>query len=73
MVWVKDSEMHLGAKQIDALESKLQRWYPYNKGGVISKWYWNTEYLIDWYDDAKEIRAIKTSVIANYQYFAFRD
>ena len=25
--------------------------------------------MIDWYDDAAAIRAIKTAVIANYQYF----
>lgn len=25
--------------------------------------------MIDWYDDAREIRKIKTAVIANYQYF----
>lgn len=46
-----------------------KRWFPYNKGGGYRKWYGYNEYMIDWYDDAAAIRAIKTAVIANYQYF----
>ena len=61
--------INLNAKTIDAKESCVRRWYPYNKGGGYRKWYGNNEYLIDWFNDAAEIRSIKTSVIANYQYF----
>lgn len=50
-------------------ESKKRRWYPYNKGGGYKKWYGFNDHIIDWYDDAIEIRNIKTAVIANYQYF----
>ena len=66
---VKKDEMNLGATSIEREESCNKRWYPYNKGGGYRKWYGNNEYLIDWYDDAAEIRKIKTAVIANYQYF----
>jgi hypothetical protein len=45
------------------------RWFPYNKWGWFKKYYGFNEYLIDWKDDAKEIRRIKTSVIANYNFF----
>ena len=46
-----------------------KRWFPYNKGGGYRKWYGNNEYMVDWHNDAAEIRSIKTAVIANYQYF----
>lgn len=44
-------------------------WFPYNKGGGYRKWYGFNSYLINWYDDGAEIRAIPSSVIANYKYF----
>ncbi|ARF16732.1 BREX-1 system adenine-specific DNA-methyltransferase PglX [Sporosarcina ureae] len=50
-------------------ETKINRWFPYNKGGGYRKWYGNNEYLIDWKNDAEEIRKIPTAVIANYNYF----
>lgn len=56
-------------KELIREETIEKRWYPYNKGGGYRKWYGFKEYLIDWYDDAAAIRAIKTAVIANYQYF----
>ena len=62
-------KMNLHSKKIDIEESKKRRWYPYNKGGGYRKWYGFNEYLIDWYNDAQEIRNIKSAVIANYQYF----
>ncbi|WP_436629402.1 BREX-1 system adenine-specific DNA-methyltransferase PglX [Latilactobacillus sakei] len=62
-------KLNLGSNEIDREDSKKRRWYPYNKGGGYRKWYGNNEYVIDWYNDAEEIRKIKTSVIANYKYF----
>ena len=35
--------------------SKL-KWFPYNKGGEIRKWYGNFEYVVNWEDDGKEIK-----------------
>ena len=66
---VDSNKMNLNATQIIREETKIKKWYPYNKGGGYRKWYGYNEYLIDWYDDAAEIRKIKTAVIANYQYF----
>lgn len=70
-IWheVDTGKINFDAKVINRDESKKRRWYPYNKGGGFRKWYGLNEYLIDWFDDAKDIRAIKTAVIANYQYF----
>lgn len=66
---VDSHSMNLHSKEIDREDSMLRRWYPYNKGGGYRKWYGFNEYLVDWYNDAAAIRAIKTAVIANYQYF----
>lgn len=66
---VDSNKMNLHNTKIDIEDSKQRRWYPYNKGGGYRKWYGYNEYLIDWYNDAYDIRNIKSAVIANYQYF----
>lgn len=33
-----------------------RRWYPYNKGGEFRKWYGNLEYVVNWQNDADEIK-----------------
>lgn len=66
---VEYNKSNYNCSKIIREETLSKRWFPYNKGGGYRKWYGNNEYLIDWYDDAAEIRSIKTAVIANYQYF----
>lgn len=63
------STINLHSSSINRAETRKKRWFPYNKGGGFRKWYGFKEYIIDWYDDAAEIRAVPTAVIANYQYF----
>lgn len=36
----------------DAKSSQL-KWFPYNKGGEVVKWYGNTDYLVYWHDDGQ--------------------
>lgn len=36
-----------------------KKWFPYNKGGTYKKWFGNNDYLINWYDDGKEIQDLK--------------
>jgi len=61
--------INFGAKKIVKEKTLIKRWFPYNKGGGYRKWYGYNEYLIDWRNDAEEIRNIPTAVIANYDYF----
>ena len=63
------NNINFDSTEIIKEETLKRRWYPYNKGGGYKKWYGNNYYLIDWYNDAEEIRNIKTAVIANYDYF----
>ena len=32
------------------------RWFPYNKGGGYRKWSGNNDYVINWFDDGREIK-----------------
>ena len=56
-------------KSISVLLADGKRWVPYNKGGGTRKWYGYNENLIDWKDNAQEIRDIPTSVITNEIYY----
>jgi type II restriction/modification system DNA methylase subunit YeeA len=47
----------------------LKKWVPYNKGGGYRKWFGFNEFLINWENGGKEIKAIPHSVIANEQFF----
>lgn len=32
------------------------KWFPYNKGGKLCRWYGNREYIVNWQDDGQMIR-----------------
>jgi len=53
---------------VDSLNDN-KYWIPYNKGGGFRRWYGFQEYLVNWKNDAKEIREIKTSVVTNEQFY----
>ena len=36
------------------------RWFPYNKGGEYRKWWGNQEYVVNWADDGRAVRAFGT-------------
>lgn len=63
------NKMGVGYFSVSKFLSDGKRWLPYNKGGGIRKWYGYNSYLIDWKDDAKEIRAIPSAVITNEKYY----
>ena len=48
------------------------RWYPYNKGGSVRRWYGNNEYVLDWENDGKKVRNHDGSFPRNTEYY-FRD
>ena len=66
---VEFDKVALNYESISHLLSDGKRWVPYNKGGGTRKWYGYNENLIDWKDNAKEIREIPTSVITNEAYY----
>ena len=40
----------------DAIRSG-RTWFPYNKGGPFRKWYGNNSFVVNWYNDGKQIIA----------------
>ena len=49
-----------GSKSRDAAAQSGKKWFPYNKGGEFRKWYGNQDYLVDWENDGRAIRAFGT-------------
>ena len=49
-----------GMESRDAAFQSGKKWFPYNKGGEFRKWYGNLEYVVNWEDDGREIRAFGT-------------
>ena len=45
------------------------KWFPYNKGGAVRKWYGNNEYVVNWENNGKEIKNFPASVIRNESYY----
>jgi hypothetical protein len=45
------------------------KWYPCTKGGSFRRWYGNIEYLVDWYQDGKNLKNFKSAVIRNPNYY----
>jgi len=51
----------------DSILSK-KRWFPYNKGGKYRKWFGNRNYVINWFDDAKDLKSFSKFGLRNPQY-----
>ena len=69
-LWFEVEKNNFKLNSINLKEDSLKiKWFPYNKGGGFRKYYGNNEYLINWLNDAEEIRKIPTAVIANYDFF----
>lgn len=48
-------------------EFKLKfKWYLFNKGGELRKWYGNNDYIVNWENDGFEIKEYATKLYKNY-------
>lgn len=61
-----------GCKDKDQAIATGAIWFPYMKGGSFRKWYGNQEYIVNWLDNGKEMRAFAPAVIRNPDYY-FRE
>lgn len=66
---VSENKIAMEYKSVREAMNDNKRWIPYNKGGGNRKWYGYSESLVDWENDAEEIRKIPTSVVTNEQYY----
>src|SRR5699024_7657272 len=56
---VSDSRFGHGLTRSEAAISSF-KWFPYNKGGEYRKWYGNQDWVVNWEDNGREIRAFGT-------------
>ncbi|HHX36612.1 MAG TPA: BREX-1 system adenine-specific DNA-methyltransferase PglX [Clostridiaceae bacterium] len=55
-----------------------KKWFPYNKGGKRRQWYGNNDFVVNWEEDGRDIRAYKQrpggsrSSVPNHSYY-FRE
>jgi hypothetical protein len=54
----------------ESFESALTaRWLPHRKGGEFRRWYGNADYVVDWKDDGREIKANPSARPQNIDYW----
>jgi hypothetical protein len=46
-----------------------KKWFPMTKGGEFRKWYGNNEYVIDWEDNGKRLKAFAGAAIRNQSFY----
>lgn len=56
-LWWETSNIKLmfDAADANSAQQSGKKWFPYNKGGEFRRWYGNNDYVVNWYDDGKEI------------------
>lgn len=61
------------------LNTKADKWYPYNKGGNFRRWYGNREFVVNWENNGEAIKNnidVKTGRIRSHNYngeYAFKN
>lgn len=63
-LWFEPSYNSLNLKHKKG-ETTSTLWYPFCKGGGFRRWYGNNEYVVNWQDDARDIKNCKGSAIRN--------
>ena len=44
------------SRSLEEARKNGKKWFPYNKGGDFRKWYGNQDYVVNWYNDGKEMK-----------------
>jgi hypothetical protein len=71
-VWheVASSAINYRCRSTEDSKNAIEKWFPYNKGGLARKWYGNNEFIVDWKNDGGVIRSLAPrSVVRNSQYY----
>ena len=58
--WYEVSPTNIGLNLSASYNGIGYKWIPCNKGGAFRRWYGNNEYLINWDDDGRELKAFAT-------------
>ena len=55
-LWYEVSLQDINLSALSKEYTYQHKWYPYNKGGNFRKWYGNHEHVVNYYNNASEIR-----------------
>ncbi len=53
---VEITSCRFDATDRESAKSSGCRWFPYNKGGTLRRWYGNADYLVNWRNDGHELQ-----------------
>ncbi len=63
---VAPDSIAFGCENADAAMQTGKRWFPYNKGGKLRRWYGNNRYVVDFYRNGEEMRAFHAQLNKNH-------
>lgn len=67
---VSYGKVNFGIKSLSQCEQMVEKWIPQPKGGSYRKWYGNLEYVVNFAENGKALKAYPgTSIIKNPQYY----
>lgn len=53
---VARNQIYFNSTSSEDAKNRLEKWFPYNKGGAYRKWYGNNEYVINWKNDGEDLK-----------------
>lgn len=53
-------DIELGRRTVEESLNSSKKWFPYNMGGQLRKWYGNLNFVVNWQNGGKEIRNLRT-------------
>ncbi|EOW9120616.1 BREX-1 system adenine-specific DNA-methyltransferase PglX [Vibrio cholerae] len=56
------SKIGFGIDSVESAANSNKKWFPYNKGGEFRKWYGNHEFVINYENDAKELKEFQSTL-----------
>ena len=66
--WMEVDKRKIGKKNDGSWDMSC-KWYPYNKGGALRKWYGNQYLLCNWEDNGTELKSHKKAVLRNPTFY----
>lgn len=50
-------KINFNAIDCDDAKKSNYKWFPYNKGGAFRRWYGNQDYVVNWFNNGKDIKS----------------
>ncbi|GAA5443986.1 hypothetical protein Misp06_02166 [Microbulbifer sp. NBRC 101763] len=54
------SDVELEGRSAEVTRNSSKKWFPYNMGGQLRKWYGNLNFVVNWEADGNEIRNLRS-------------